>query len=1070
MATAREADKIALMATLPGWWPQTTAAQAQTAGPGLWAQLKAALDVSQSRPAQAEGVVAKEMRDGTGHHFILKNPRTRTYARLSPPEYWVWQRLDGRQTVQQLVMAYFMEYRAFAFGAIVGMLEQLRAQSMLGEPPRHLYGDISQSLEGRTLLHKLTWPARAAFTKEWAIKGLDGYLTRLYRAGAWTLFARPIQIAFLLISVVGTILFTLLLRDPRYKLFESNLATGAVWLGLLSYVPLVIHEFGHAITAKHFGCDVHRGGVLLYYGTPAAFVDTTDVWMQGKRARLGVTWAGPYTGFILGGLCAVVVYFWPDIQGTRILFQLAFVAILTSAINIIPMLKLDGYYLLADALEIPRLRERSLDFLKSQFIRKLLRRETWTREEKIFVVFGTVSALSSAYFAYFGVAFWNKQASHSWAQLVSRQGDLISSITNVLIIVLAASSVIFGIYEAYRRGRNIIGWARRAGLLSTSARAALAIAAVAVVLAFGPELILPNLTGWLVAVTGLVAFAGATRLALGTHGDMRGSVHANMWLLAAVGSSAAGLAHILAGASVVNRAAQSLDAIGLALAVLAILVGGRLLAGLRGSWRAVSAGLFGLGLLPWAAAWIVPAGAPALRAHLFAGLLLAGGLLHWRMCPRSATEAAPRLADEQKDTTQERIAEAFQWLARTILSEMEADYGRGAKRRIEIDFYHTAAARGWDVRIDSKMHGEHHYDSTLTASDFGGTLAIALDALLDEAALVAGQPFARLALARGYDALDWEQQEFAEDYLLRYVPWAESLNQQFTKAHDDTPTLLRSAALFAALTEDEMRAVSQRLRSRHFARGETIIRQGDGGDRFYLLRLGRAEVLYRDSAGVSHKVNELTRGDYFGEAALLTGERRNATIRALTPVDALTMSRNDFNRLLRDEFAAVQGKVETAIRRVGLLRQIPIFAEFEGFELQLVAAQLDSLEAPAGQTIFRHGDPGDRFYVIESGEVSVRLAASDGAPQENEVERARLGPGEYFGEIALLMDLPRTATVVTTRPTTLLTLDAEKFNEMVRESRGFKQALERAGSRRMLSNTKWMRQRAERSVSASKDG
>lgn len=1054
------------MTAFPAWWPGSATSTGEQPSAGLWAQLKAALDVSQSRPAQAEGVVAKEMRDGTGHHFILKNPRTRTYARLSPPEFWVWQKIDGRQTVQQLVMAYFIEYKAFAFGAIVGMLEQLRAQNMLTEPPRRLYGNISQALEERTLLHKLTWPARAAFTKEWVIKGLDDHLTRLYRAGAWTLFALPTQIIFLLISVVGTILFTLLLNDPRYKLFESDLAAGAIWLVVLSYVPLIIHEFGHAITAKHFGCEVHRGGVLLYYGTPAAFVDTTDVWMHGKRARLGITWAGPYTGFILGGLCAVVVYFWPDIQGARILFQLAFVFILTSAVNLIPMLKLDGYYLLADGLEIPRLRERSLDFLKSQFIRKLLRREAWTREEKIFVVFGLVSALSSAYFAYFGVAFWNKQASHSWAQLVSRQGNLISLITDVTIILLAASSVIFGAYEAYRHGRASVGWARRAGLLSTPARAALVLALSAVGLTFGPALILPNLSTWLMAVTGTLGFGGAAYLAASIYRDMRGSLHANLWPVMAVGLAAGGLVHPIAFAPALNDSAPILDLVGLALSVLAVVIGAQLFIGLRRSWRAVSAGMLALGVLAWGAAWIAGTSEAARPAHLFSGLIGAGALLHWRMFPRGAVHTASILTTAN-DTAKEHLTGAFLWLATTTLRDLQVEYSHAAAHRAAAMFNRLSRERGWNVAHSPPPKPEWHIgleEADLSVSDYGGVLAQALDALLDSAARIAGTAFARRALTRGYDGLNWEQQELAEEYLLRYTRWATGLTAEFAGRRDEAAALLHAAPIFATLSDEEVRAVGRVLRPRYFVQGKPIIRQGEAGEEFFILRQGRVEVLQRDASGVNRKVNALTRGDYFGETSLLTGERRNATIRALTPVEALTMTRRDFNRLLRDDFAA-HDKIETAVRRVGLLRQTPIFAEFEGFELRLVAAQLDSLEAPAGQTIFRHGDPGDRFYVIESGEVSVRLAASDGAPQENEVERARLGPGEYFGEIALLMDLPRTATVVTTRPTTLLTLDAERFNKMVRESRGFKQALERAGSRRVLSNAQWLRQEAERSGS-----
>jgi MFS family permease len=89
-------------------------------------------------------------------------------------------------------------------------------------------------------------------------------------------------------------------------------------------------------------------------------------------------------------------------------------------------------------------------------------------------------------------------------------------------------------------------------------------------------------------------------------------------------------------------------------------------------------------------------------------------------------------------------------------------------------------------------------------------------------------------------------------------------------------------------------------------------------------------------------------------------------------------------------------------RRLELLRAVPIFAPLPEATLEQLALGLEMVEAPAGETIFQQGDHGDRFYVVDDGMVEVHL---DGrAPTE-------LGPGEFFGEIALLREVPRTTTV-----------------------------------------------------------
>ena len=101
-----------------------------------------------------------------------------------------------------------------------------------------------------------------------------------------------------------------------------------------------------------------------------------------------------------------------------------------------------------------------------------------------------------------------------------------------------------------------------------------------------------------------------------------------------------------------------------------------------------------------------------------------------------------------------------------------------------------------------------------------------------------------------------------------------------------------------------------------------------------------------------------------------------------------------------------------------LLRGIPIFAPLPPVTLEQLASRLSRVRVPAGEVILREGDPGDRFYVIGEGEVEIAL---DGGPPKT------LGRGAYFGEIALLRDVPRTATVTTRTEVELYVLERDVF-------------------------------------------
>ena len=110
---------------------------------------------------------------------------------------------------------------------------------------------------------------------------------------------------------------------------------------------------------------------------------------------------------------------------------------------------------------------------------------------------------------------------------------------------------------------------------------------------------------------------------------------------------------------------------------------------------------------------------------------------------------------------------------------------------------------------------------------------------------------------------------------------------------------------------------------------------------------------------------------------------------------------------------------------VALLRETSIFGPLGLANLERVARNLIPVEVGSGDVVIREGDPGDRFYLIADGAVEV---SRRGQPV------AKLGPGDFFGEIALLRDVPRTATVHATEPTSLRALERSHFLAAVTES------------------------------------
>lgn len=116
---------------------------------------------------------------------------------------------------------------------------------------------------------------------------------------------------------------------------------------------------------------------------------------------------------------------------------------------------------------------------------------------------------------------------------------------------------------------------------------------------------------------------------------------------------------------------------------------------------------------------------------------------------------------------------------------------------------------------------------------------------------------------------------------------------------------LRGCRVFSHLTPGTLTHVADQMLAELHTEGAVIIRQGDPGDKFYLIRSGTADVI-ADEAGTTTTRATLCAGDYFGEAALLTGNPRNATVVARSPLELYALSKHDFNAVIQSSESFAQ--------------------------------------------------------------------------------------------------------------------------------------------------------------------
>jgi cAMP-dependent protein kinase regulator len=239
--------------------------------------------------------------------------------------------------------------------------------------------------------------------------------------------------------------------------------------------------------------------------------------------------------------------------------------------------------------------------------------------------------------------------------------------------------------------------------------------------------------------------------------------------------------------------------------------------------------------------------------------------------------------------------------------------------------------------------------------------------------------------------------------------------------------LLESTSfLFKGLTQDRAAMMASAMFKKEATVGETVIKQGDDGDNFYLIGSGGMEVfVQRDPNSEPVKVLQLVAGGTFGELALMYQSPRAATVVAMSDSVLWCLDRVQFKAL-----CSGAEQQQTNEEWVAFLEKVEVLNTLNKFELIKVASDLEEEYCGENEVVIEQGDNSSDFmYILESGTCVATLDHKDGSDPETVKEYI---PGDYFGELALLQGGPRTASVkVTCEEAHFLKIPVDTFKKIL---------------------------------------
>ena len=322
--------------------------------------------VAEIRPALREHAQIHRHRYRGEIWYVLEDPTAERFHRFTPAIYEVLQLFDGEHTVAEIhdLAGEILEEEAPTQQELIGVLAQLHSADVLAtqvEPDTDVFLERMAKMKRMKLIGQLANPLFLKFPlfdperiTVWGMRFLK------------PLFSRWGFMLWVAITSVGFYLTALNWEELSADIFDRVLAEeNLVLMWFVFPIVKALHEMGHAFMTKAFGGESHEMGVMLLLLMPLPYVDASSASrFRLRRQRVLVGLAGMMVEMLLGTIALLA---WVNLEpgmARSIAYNVFFTAgVSTIVFNLNPLLRYDGYYILADMLEIPNLRAKSMNYL-----------------------------------------------------------------------------------------------------------------------------------------------------------------------------------------------------------------------------------------------------------------------------------------------------------------------------------------------------------------------------------------------------------------------------------------------------------------------------------------------------------------------------------------------------------------------------------------------------------------------------------------------------------------------------------------------------------------------------------